>query len=369
MCDKGPRAQGILGQTSKVRATLKNLVIFFVLMAATMHCVQTIFTDNASLLDLQKYEDGQEKMPFQGRVAMMPVLRWGHARYGGAVAALSPGVNFGYDPYTPEKIVSYRVGLYSLAIIVLLCMRYGVRNGREFWWLCPALAILTFYVSYGARGDQHYWYPYDLPHAALFTAACLFLLEGKWFLMAAFFLADLPTRETSIYLIPCLLAVGWVQRQRLRAVAFSAVMAAAWLAVHLTIARHFRANPSDTGVHLKHFGWMIRYPHFWPQTMTAFGYMWLPMVFLWRYLQRKQRAFIAGAVPGLLTTAAFGIWYESRVWSEWNAVAACLVFSAATRYFRQSRYSYREGSPVGGLARVPVPDVGTLAQRERHRSA
>ena len=317
----------------------KNLLIALVLFAAGLHCVQCIFYVNTSLLNLHKYAWGQEQMPFQGRVGMMPVLRWGERHYGAYVASIPRTTLFGQEHYTAGKLISYRVATGSMLCIVAMCIWYGVRVRREWWWLCPALAILTFYVSYGARITQAYWYPYDLPHAALFTAASLLLLEGRWYWMAVFFLADVPMRETSVYLIPCLLAVGWVQGRRVRALAFAVPMGVVWLAVHLAISRRFRANPSDVGLHYLNLGIAFHHPHYWPQILTAFGYLWLPLALAWRYLKREQIAFIVGALPGVLVSAVFGIWQESRVWAEWNAVAACLVFSSAITYLRSHGYA------------------------------
>ena len=136
-------------------------------------------------------------------------------------------------------------------------------------------------------------------------------------------------------------------------------MAAAWLAVHLAIERRFRANPSDVGLHWKHFGLAFHHPHYWPQIMTAFGYLWLPLLFTWRYLKREQIAFIVGALPGILVSAVFGIWQESRVWAEWNAVAACLVFSATAEYLHRQRYmETREESVLFEMpSAMPVPEM------------
>ncbi len=312
-------------------AVWKNLVIGAVLMIATMHCVQCIFFDNVSLLNLPKYARGQENMPFQGRVAMMPVLRWGGHRYAATIASLSPDSMWGSEKPTAEKSISYKAGFYSLEFLVLLLARYGFQNGRELWWLCPALTVLSFYISYGARENQNYWYPYDLPHAALFSAACLFLLDGKWPIMMAFFLADVPMRETSLYLVPCLLAVGWVQGKRAKAFLYSSAMTVVWLVVHLIIARKFQANPRDIWFHRYHFYVLLHFHRDWPQVMSVFGYLWLPLAFLRHFLTRKEVALIAGAVPGLLVTSIFGIWYETRVWSEWNGVVSFLLFAAVMR--------------------------------------
>lgn len=302
-------------------------------MIAAMHCVQCIFFDNVSLLNLQKYVNGQENMPFQGRVAMMPVLRWGMHRYSAEIAALPPDVKWGSEPPSAGKMVSYKTGLWSMFAIVLLSIWYGARRRREFWWVCPSLALLSFYISYGARADQNWWYPYDLPHAALFAAACLCLLEGKWFWMSVALLADMPVRETSIYLVPCMITVGWVQRRLPKALLYASVLAAVWLAMHLVIAWRFQANPKDIGLHRLHFYLMFHFHRYWPQVLSIFGFLWFPLTLLRKYLNKDQSAFLAGMVPGLLTTAVFGIWYESRVWCEWNVVIACLLFSAIMRYY------------------------------------
>ena len=330
-----PRLRGIAVHESlnfiKRRTIWTDLAIGIVLLAATMHCVQCIFFDNVSYLDLHRFAYGQENMPFQGRVAMMPLLRWGEHRYGAMIASLPHGVKWGFEFPSTGKTTSYKAGLVSLFLLVLFCVRHGFRNGRKLWWLCPSLALLTFYIGYGARADQNWWYPYDLPHAVLFTAQCLFLLEGKWLWMAACFLLDTPMRETSVYLLPCLLAVGWVRNKRIEALAYAAAMGAFWLAVHILIARRFKANPRDIGIHRLHFYLMFHYLRYWPQIFSVFGFLWLPLVVLRDRLKRDETAFLAGAIPGLLTTAVFGIWYETRVWSEWNGVVACLVFSAGAR--------------------------------------
>ena len=164
--------------------------------------------------------------------------------------------------------------------------------------------------------------------------------------MLIFFLADLPMRETSVYLIPCVLAVGWAERRRFEAIGLSAFMAAAWLAVHLVIARRFRANPSDVGLHFKYFSLVFNHPRYWPQILTAFGYLWLPLLLAWRFLSKKQLCFLLAALPGIAVSAVFGIWYETRVWAEWNTVAAVLVFSAIVKFLGR-RTTVAAGSLCG----------------------
>jgi len=62
------------------------------------------------------------------------------------------------------------------------------------------------------RATTNYWYPYDLPHAALFGMAALFALEELWLPMLLCFGLDVPTRETSLFLVILAGALVWVRQ-------------------------------------------------------------------------------------------------------------------------------------------------------------
>jgi hypothetical protein len=66
-------------------------------------------------------------------------------------------------------------------------------------------------------------------------------------------------------------------------------------------------------------------PLHWPQLATAFGFLALPLYFGRRYMWRRQRYLLLGAVPCLLVTLAFGIWLETRIWDEWIVPAAVIL--------------------------------------------
>ena len=92
------------------------------------------------------------------------------------------------------------VGFVSMLMMTCAAIWYGHRRFRQFWWL-PAMLMLTmFYVTYAARYETALWYPYDLPHFAVFGIACLAILEGAWWPVIILFAIDLPIRETAIYL-------------------------------------------------------------------------------------------------------------------------------------------------------------------------
>ncbi len=321
----------------------RNWWVVLLVALASMHCAQCIFFDNYSFLDLYKYENGQAAMPFQGRVAMMPFLKLAHGRpfllQLSADLAQTQGqfVHVMVEQYTPEKLVSYGAGLLSIFWMAAITGVYGFRRFGALWWLPPALTIGALYISYAARADQNLWYPYDLPHAALFTTGLLGLLGGSRGVVATAFILDCPMRETAVYLLPCILAVGYARKDLRRHGTLAAVLFAVWLPVYLIIAHHFRANPTDLGLHYHQDAHAFLQPKHLPQVASAAGFLWLPVMVWRRLLPGDEHALLLGALPGVVFSGVLGIWFETRVWSEWNAIAACLAASVFVQYLRANR--------------------------------
>ena len=315
----------------------RNWWIVLLLALSAIHCVQSIFFVSYSFINLEKYEVGREAMPFQGRVAMMPLLHWAHGspfltHFAKDVERQPADTRLKLESWTPEKLVSFWAALVSMAVTLAVCARYGAREAPQLWWACPALAIAIFYATDAARSDQAIWYPYDMPHTALFTLGCFALLRGSWTTLAVVFLLDTPMRETSVYLLALLLAVGYVQRRLPSALLLASCLAVAWLGTRLWISRHFRGNPSDLGLHYHHISQALRMPQHWPQLASVFGFLAVPLFVNRRYLTPVERALVYGAIPGALVSSFFGVWFETRVWLEWNGLVACLVFAVFARY-------------------------------------
>ncbi len=212
---------------------------------------------NVSLLDLERYEQGSEAMPFQGRVGMMPVLRWAHGnlllQHAAKMLDLSlrktPHMQEPPEDYTPEKVLCVLIGVISIMGMTGASLWFGQRYLRDLWWVPGTLTLAMLYVTYAARYEMQFWYPYDLAHFALFGVACLCLLEGRWGLALLLFAVDTPLRETSIYLVLLSLSVGYA-RKELKAAAWSAgTMVIIWIPIRVLIAHHFAHNPSDTRIH------------------------------------------------------------------------------------------------------------------------
>ncbi len=325
-------------------STLKRMILCALLTLATVHCVESIFVDNLSFMNLTSYENGTEQMPFQGRVAMMPVGQWAERsalmkrESAWIELRIFHGANKRLEPFSSSKVAYLTVGM----VASLLAVGFGVFIGRRYlpgvWWLPSALFIYMLYVTYAARADAHYWYPYDLPHFALFGIAAICLLEGWWIAAFLLFLTDLPVRETAVYLVPVAIAMAYARRQW-RAMGWAAAMLVLWVVVRVLISRHFAGNASDSRIHWEFWAPALRNPYRWGQLASAFGFLLIPFIWGWKYLNREERFFVCGAIPGVLLTALYGVWYETRIWDEWLLPAALLMSFQAVRAINRGHVS------------------------------
>ena len=306
--------------------------IIVLLFMASVHCALCIFFDNVSVVDLRSYAEGLERTPYQDRVAMMPVLRFAEsdARVQKLATRLETrreqgGFGKTCETLSPEKLICMAFGVASMLALTLMVTWFARRHYGEIWWISGALLLEIFYVSYAARTEANFWYPYDLPHCAIFAAACLALLEGRWVAFLALFLLDIPFRETGIFLLPALLLLTWHQRKLLRGVIIAAVGLAAWVPFRLWVTLRYAHNPTELGIHKSQMLHVFLNPLHWPQTLSAFGFLLLPLLLARKRLSRKQQLFLWSALPGVLVTLAFGVWYESRIFDEWAFLAAVLL--------------------------------------------
>ena len=317
-------------------------IIYILLILATTHCVESIFAGNISFINLQKYASGTEKMPFQGRIALMPIGRWaetshvmlhGEDWFGRRVFN---GINRPLEPFGPDKIAYLLIGLAATLAAVGFCTFFGNRFLPAIWWLPAFLFIYMLYVTYAARSEQHLWYPYDLPQFAIFGIASVCLLQG-WLLAAlCLFFIDLPVRETAVFLIPMAVAVTYSRRQRSQMVVAIA-MAVPWLLVRMAISKHFAHYPSDARIHWEFWARVFTNPYRWAQLASAFGFLLIPFIWGWKYLNKVEKCFVFGAIPGFALTALFGIWYETRVWDEWIMPLAILISLQIARKLQAQR--------------------------------
>ena len=331
------------GKTSSYPDNAANsrfYVICLLLLLAATHCVISSFYVNFSYLELTAYAYGHEKNPYQERIGMMPVLRAAHdsnlVQHVSAklrhVFAAHP--HSAFKDISSEEVANMVVALACVWLLVFFSAWYGRRNFGRLWWMPAALMIVMLYITQAARYETTVWYPYDFPHILLFGVASILILEGWWQMAFVLYLADIPFRETSIFLAGIVAAVSFGRRQCKQAIVIPLAMFGFWLLFCIGVHHWFQHNLSEIGIHLQAKKQAILNPVHWPQVMSAFGFLLIPLLIGRHYLSRELRFFMLGALPGIIVTLVFGVWMETRIFSEWIPVAAVLLTIEFSRFLQ-----------------------------------
>jgi hypothetical protein len=328
--------QNRLTEANKVPSLSRfhSILAAVLLTLACLHCTRSIFFNNMSWLDLHAYADGQERRPFQERIAMMPILKAAEKSHFMQIAAqaidredrhqLGRTAVICFESMSAEKLACMIVGAICNLIAVAMLWIYGRQFG-VLRWLPPAIFLAILYASFAARYEEANWFPYDLPHTLLFGAACLCLFSGRYWAVLVLFAFDVPVRETSIYLVLLAAPFFWQRWRGARASIVLVVMVLGWLACRIEVGRAFAHNASETSTRLIPNLKNLALPLHWPQMASVIGFLLIP-VWLGRvYLPRMQRQFLWLMLPCLAVTLAFGIWIESRIALEWSMPIALMA--------------------------------------------
>jgi hypothetical protein len=322
--------------------SVRDFLILAFLVLFTVQCVRSEFFVNESGVDWRSYAAGTAAMPYQGRVGMMPWLRWSEnnglmVRGASKYQSIEIVGSHYSEPVTVEKFAALLTGLLSAFVLLGYCVFYARRKGLRPWWLPSVLLLAIMTISLSVRSEHNVWTPYDLPHTALFGIAVMCAFEGEWLLMLLMFALDVPIRETSIFLLAVaapLTHIHWRSKRfaYVRAGALAAGMTAYWAAWRLAIHHRFAHNLNDTGPQFHGNLHEVLFVHHWPQMLCAGGYL---IVFIWlerRRLSSKERLLLYCTLACAPVTAYFGVWGETRIWLEWSLPWAMLAASELRQY-------------------------------------
>lgn len=322
-------------------APAKRWWIYLLLLLASAHCARAIFfvNTNAIVMHMTAYEQGQDQLPFQGRVLMEPAMRWAHQS--AMLGRVSDRLNENRlvaEPYTPEKVLSILIGCVAVSLLGLLANIAGRDVAGPLWWLPWAMVLAILYTSYAARAEQAYWYPYDLPEFLLFGLGTVFAMRRQYVALLVLMPLAALNRETAILLIPLWIAAAWPEAgERGRRVALalqSMALLAAWAVVRVLIGRHFAHNPSMTGARLLRDAHDLASPRHWPQMASALGFL-LPVVTVnWKRLSLRHRRLLWAMWVSLPVLLYFGVWTESRIFDEYTLLVAVLVTEEAVSWLK-----------------------------------
>jgi hypothetical protein len=312
---------------------LKNFIILILFALAGAHCALSIFYDNEDWLNLPQYSAGQERNPYQERIAMMPILRLaGHSprisRWAQIFEQRNQHLRFSIHT-GPEDMASIVAGVVSVWAALLVCCLVGRAYMPRLWWLPGTIALAILYASYAARYEHALWYPYDLPHMFLFGTACACLLTDRPWLGFAFFALDVPMRETSIFFVLLSFCLAREHSTLWRRVQVPLLSLLVWLAVRLPIMRAYRNNATETGSRMIRNLHLVGHPMEWPSVASALGFLLIPVWLGRRHLSRNARLFLWLALPCMAVSGYFGILIETRMFVEWTIPFAILAATEA----------------------------------------
>ena len=284
-----------------------------------------------------QYEQGTERMPFQGRCLMMGPMRWAHSSR--ILAFLTHPFQLSAfwfpRPVQPEVLVQALIFLASVLIAGFCVTRiYQASSARR--TLVPAVYPLLLVVcgaTYIMHTVQNFRFIYDLPSLAFFSIAFYLLyFQRHWIFFVALFLIATINRETTVLLLPLYLITAAVKDGRLRPrelfrlrpLLVVVPLALVWIAWQLAVRHIFAANVSEFYPRLN---WNIKSllaPHAWPQLLSACAYL-LPFILVMRARIRdaRIRAWLWIIPLWLAFMFSFGILIETRVYGELIPLVVC----------------------------------------------
>jgi hypothetical protein len=188
-------------------------------------------------------------------------------------------------------------------------------------------AALLLYMAYFAVGLNYtlaYLEPYDVPSLFFFAVAVYALVADQVWLFSIAFLVGTLNRETTILLLPFLLAM----RGRRSLWVAGVLLISWWGELHL-IHQHFAGAHGGFAPHLGYNLREIVKPQMWPAIASVFGFLWPIFFFRFRDIEHRRLAHGTMAVlalwlAGMLLVANLN---EVRVFTEPIALMApCIAF-------------------------------------------
>ncbi len=315
----------------------RRYLLLAIYVLATVQLVWCYLWLTRPYINTLLYEQGRERMPFQGRCLMMLPLRLAHRsallRSLSSPFALS---RFWFPkPVQPEVLLQAGVGVLCLLVTGYLTTRmYQASSRRQL--LTPLIYPLLLVVcgaTYVLHTVQNFRFIYDLPSLAFFSAAMyLIYFRWHWGWFVALFLVATVNRETTLLLLPLFLLDAafkdgrfqWQRTLRPRTIGPVLFLLAAWIGWEIFVRHLFAHNRSEFYPRLNWNVKSLLVPQAWPQLVSACGFL-LPLVLLGRrrISDPRLQAWLWLMPFWLVFMFAYGILIETRVFGELIPLVVC----------------------------------------------
>ena len=315
----------------------KRWVLLTVYFTATVQFVWCYLWLTRPYVNTFLYEQGRERMPFQGRCLMMLPMRLAHAS--SVLRAVGEPLSwwrFWFPrPVQPEVLVQAAIFVSCLVVTGYLTTKIYEASSRE-QLLTPLVYPLILVVcgaTYVMHTVQNFRFIYDLPSLAFFTTAMyLIYFRRHWAWFAALFLVATVNRETTLLLLPLFMIDRAVVRGRLQwkkmfrpdTLAIVIPLLAVWIGWEIAVRHIFMHNRSEFYPRLNWNVKSLLAPLAWPQLLSTCGYL-LPFVFIMRRRipDSRLKAWLWLFPAWILFMFAYGILIETRVFGELIPLVVC----------------------------------------------
>ncbi|MCU1252144.1 MAG: hypothetical protein JWQ49_5173 [Edaphobacter sp.] len=318
-------------------APKKKILLLIIYVIATIQFVWCYLWLTRPYVNTFLYEQGQERMPFQGRSLMILPMRWAHQSDTLHQLTL-PFENSPFwfpKPVAPEVLTQAFIDVVCLLLTGYFTIRiYEASSRRRL--LTPIVYPLLLVVcgaTYIMHTVQNFRFIYDLPSLAFFAAAMYLLyFRAHWMYFANLFLVATVNRETTLLLLPLYMLnravengkIRWQRLVRPRTLVVVLPLAAAWTVWQIVIRRIFAGNASEFYPRLD---WNIKSlvaPQAWPQMLSACGYLLLFIVAMRkRITDTRLRAWLWLLPIWCFFMFVYGILIETRVFGELIPLVVC----------------------------------------------
>jgi hypothetical protein len=319
------------------RKTQAILVAFYIL--ATVQFVWCYLWLTRPYVNTSSYEQGLERMPFQGRILMAVPMKWAH--HSTALHDLSQSFaksQFWFPkPVQPEVLVQAIIDVSCLLCAGYLTTKiYQASSGHRL--LTPFVYPLLLVVcgaTYIMHTVQNFRFIYDLPSLAFFALGMyLIYFKKHWMCFAAFFLFATINRETTLLLLPLYMldresdkgSLRWSSLLRSNSLVVVLPLAVLWAGWQLFVRHVFAANMSEFYPRVDWNLKSIVVPQAWPQLLSACAYLPIFIVLMRRRIVDRQLRIWLWILPCWIAFMfVFGILIETRVYGELIPYVVCVT--------------------------------------------
>ena len=335
----------------------KRLALAALYLLATVQFIWCYLWQVRPYIFTVAYEQGKERMPFQGRLLMMPLMRWAHNQTWIANVSGTMHANMYWfpRPMQPEVLVQAVVDLACIVIAGVVATRIYERASR--WQLMKPfiypIVLMLCVATYLLHTIQNFRFIYDLPSLAFFSIALWLIYFHKplWMFVTLFLIATL-NRETTLLLLP-IYALSeafredgsdqpsrhpdWRRLRSPRLIVLVTSLCIVWIAWQVAVRHIFAHNASEFYSRMSQNVGFLFSLRAWPQMLGACCYL-IPIVVLFRrHLRDAELKAWLWVLPiwfGFMFV--YGILIETRIFGELIPYIACTTALIAEEAFAQS---------------------------------